>query len=374
VHVGLNLLFLVPGETGGTETYARQLIPALLAERRDLRLTAFVNREAAESSGPWNDTIPSVTVPVRARRRAQWVRGEQQLLPRLAAGAGVDLLHSLANTAPAWGRFRRVVTVHDLIHRIHPEAHFGRISIAMEWLVRLAVARSDRVIAPSASAKADLVKLLQVSDDAIDVVPQGVADPPPISESARASVRARFDLGERPLLLSVSAMRPHKNLRRLLEALSLIPAARRPLLVLPGYPTPFEAELRAQAAALGLDRDTRFPGWVTAEELEGLYAEASAFIFPSLYEGFGLPVLEAMARGVPTACSDRGSLAEVAGDAARLFDPERPEQIAAAIEVLLTDRVEAERLRQRGHERVRRFSWQTTARATIACYERVLGP
>lgn len=373
MHVGLNLVYLVPGETGGTETYARELIGALLAERPDLRLTAFINREASDAGGPWTEAIPAVTVPVRARRRTEWVRGEQQLLPRLAATAGVDLLHSLANTAPGWGRFRRVVTIHDLIHRIHPEAHFGQISTAMGWLVKLAARRTHRVIAPSRSAKADIVERLRVPPDAIDVVPQGVSLPPS-SGAAVAAVRERFGLGDRPVALSVSAMRPHKNIARLLEALALIPAARRPLLVLPGYPTPHEAELRARAAALGLEADTRFPGWISADDLEGLYAAASLFVFPSLYEGFGLPVLEAMARSVPVACGSGGALAEVAGRAACLFDPARPASIAAAIEELLADPAKAERLRAAGREQAAQFSWAATARGTLAVYERALDP
>src|SRR4051794_32866613 len=126
MHLGLNLVYLVPGEIGGMETYARELIPALLEERPDLRMTAFINREAAEAGGgPWNELVPAVTVPVRARNRVEWVRGEQQLLPGLARRAGVDVLHSLATTAPGWGRFKRITTVHDLIYRILPEAHFG---------------------------------------------------------------------------------------------------------------------------------------------------------------------------------------------------------------------------------------------------------
>src|ERR1700726_1396090 len=123
-HVGLNLIFLVPGETGGMEVAARELLPALLAEAPPgMRFTAFINREAAAGSGPWGELLPAVTVPVNARNRAQWVLGEQTLLPRLAARAGVDLVHSLASTAPLWGRFSRVVTVHDLIYARFPEAH-----------------------------------------------------------------------------------------------------------------------------------------------------------------------------------------------------------------------------------------------------------
>jgi glycosyltransferase involved in cell wall biosynthesis len=367
-HIGLNLIYLVPGETGGTETYARELIPALIAAQPGLRLTAFVGREAAAGEGPWLEAVPSVTVPVRARRRREWVRGEQQLLPRLAAAAGVDLLHSLANTAPARGRFRRVVTVHDLIHRIRPEAHFGLNARAMRWLVWLAARRSDRLIAPSQATKRDLVAMLRTPAGRIDVVPQGVAPPGPASDAAE--LRRRLRLGDRPVVLAVAALRPHKNLAAAIEALALIPAERRPRLVLAGYSTPHEVELRRRAAALGLEADVRFAGWVPAVDLEALYSLASACVFPSLYEGFGLPVLEAMARGVPVACSDRGSLAEVAGNAARLFDPERPERIAAAIEALLGDPVEADRLRAAGRERAAKFTWAATARGTLASYER----
>src|SRR5947208_13502333 len=125
MHVGLNLIFLVPGETGGMEVYARELIPALLAEApAGTRFTAFINREAAAArDGPWGELLPAVTVPVSARNRVQWVLGEQAWLPHLAAHERVDLVHSLASTAPLRGRFRRVVTVHDLIYLRFPDTH-----------------------------------------------------------------------------------------------------------------------------------------------------------------------------------------------------------------------------------------------------------
>jgi glycosyltransferase involved in cell wall biosynthesis len=373
MHVGLNLIYLVPGETGGMETYARELIPALLNERPDLRLTAFINREATEvKEGPWHDLVPSVTVRVRARRRIEWVRGEQQLLPRLAAREGIHLLHSLASTAPAWGAFRRVVTINDVIYRVYPEAHFGVRSLAMGVLIPLAARRSHRVIAPSSNTRDDLVRLLNVPPEKVDVVPDGVgttASARPLSED---ETRKRYDLGTRSVALTLSAKRPHKNLARLLDALALIPRERRPVLVLPGYATPHEAELQRQVAALGLDPYVRLIGWVSAEEVESLYQCATCFVFPSLYEGFGLPVLEAMARGVPVACSNRGSLAEVAGNAARLFDPERPQAIADAIEALLRDHDEAARLRDAGLERAKHFTWKATARETLASYERAM--
>jgi glycosyltransferase involved in cell wall biosynthesis len=379
VHVGLNLIFLVPGETGGMEVAARELIPALIQSApRDTRFTAFLNREAAAAKdGPWGELLPAVTVPVNARNRVQWVRGEQLLLPRLAARAGVDLLHSLASTAPAHGRFLRVVTVHDLIYARFPEAHAGIRDLGMRVLVPLAVRRSDRVIVDSHSTQSDLVELLKTPVERIDVVPLGIGTVARSEPLPERELRERLRLGERPIALSLSAKRPHKNLLALIGALALIPPARRPLLVLPGYPTEHEASLRERARTAGVESDVRFLDWLSGEEFEGLWQVAQAFVYPSLYEGFGLPVLEAMARGVPVACSNASSLPEVAGEAALLFDPHDERAMAAALERLFSgsdqDRAEVERLRARGLERAREFTWERTARLTLESYGRALG-
>jgi glycosyltransferase involved in cell wall biosynthesis len=370
LHVGLNLVFLVPGETGGMEVYARELIPRLVAAAPDCRFTAFINREAAAAGGgPWCDIVEAVTVPVSARHRVEWVRGEQQLLPPLARRSGVELLHSLASTAPAWGSFARVVTIHDLNYRLVPDAHFGIRGLGMRLLVPLAARRSDRIIAVSGNTRDDLERLLHISPGKVDVVPHGTG-----SDLAQAlpedEIRGRLDAGDRPVVLSVSAKRPSKNLLRLIGALSLIPSQRRPLLVIPGYPTPYEAVLRDRAQAVGVKDDLRLLGWVSPGELEGLYAVSRCFVFPSLYEGFGFPVLEAMRRGVPVACSDRGSLSEVAGDAALYFDPMSEPSIAQAIQRLLADAGEAERLRSAGRARASRFTWEATAAGTLASYDR----
>jgi glycosyltransferase involved in cell wall biosynthesis len=376
MHVGLNLIFLVPGETGGMEVVARELIPALLAEApTGIRFTAFVNREAAAAGdGPWGQLIPAVTVPVNARNRVQWVAGEQALLAPMALRAGVDLMHSLASTSPAWGPYRRVVTVHDLIYARFPEAHAGIRDKGMRVLVPLGVRRAHRVTADSESTRHDLIELLHVRPERIDVVPLGLGSVKRAEALSEAHTRARFELDARPVLLSLSAKRPHKNLAALIGALARIPDDRRPVLVLPGYPTAHERELRERALDAGVAGDVRFPGWASAEEIEGLWALAAAFVFPSLYEGFGLPVLEAMARGVPVACSNASSLPEVAGAAALLFDPRNELEIATSIERLLGDPAEAARLRAAGLERVREFTWERTARLTLDSYRRALKP
>ncbi len=376
MHIGLNLIFLVPGETGGMEVYARELIPELLAQAPPgTRFTAFVNREAAAAGdGPWGESLPAAIVPVSARSRVQWVLGEQTLLPPMAARARVDLMHSLASTAPLWGPFRRVTTVHDLIYARFPDAHPGVRDRGMRALVPAGVRRSDRVIADSRSTRDDLVKLVGIASDLIDVVPLGLGSVQRETPLSGPDVSARFSLSGRRVLLSLSAKRPHKNLLALIDALALVPTERRPLLVLPGYPTWHEAELRERAVSVGVADDVRFLGWVSGGELEGLWAIADAFVYPSLYEGFGLPVLEAMARGVPVACSNASSLPEVAGDAALMFDPRDERSIAQAIETLLSQDGDARtRTVAQGIARAQQFTWKRAARATLDSYARALG-
>jgi len=369
--VGLNLIFLVPGRTGGMEVYARELLGAIAGlAPADTSFVTFVNRETEHEPGPWRELGRTVVVPVRASRRTEWVRGEQQLLPRLAARERIDLLHSLGSTAPGWGRFRRVVTVHDLIYRHHPEAHAGLLSLGMRVLVPLAVRRSARVITDSQATRRDLVELLGTPADRIDVVPLGVGALPRVEPADERTLRQRFDLGERRVLLSLSAKRAHKNLEALLDACALLD--ERPVLILAGYPTAHERELRRRAAALGIDADVRWPEWLEPAEVEGLWRLTAGLVYPSRYEGFGLPVLEAMVRGVPVACSNASSLPEVAGDAALLFDPGDARAIAAAIAALLAGGPEIDRLRVAGRLRAATFSWERSASLTLESYARAL--
>ena len=162
MHVGLNLIYLVPGETGGTRDVRPRARRRARGAPPHLRMTAFVNSESAsDRDSPWPGLVPTVTVPVNARRRSEWVRGEQQLLPGLAARAGVDVIHSLANTSPLRGPQRRVVTIQDVIFKIYPGDAHARPRACIRVLVPLGARRAHRIIASSASTRDDLVSAVR---------------------------------------------------------------------------------------------------------------------------------------------------------------------------------------------------------------------
>jgi glycosyltransferase involved in cell wall biosynthesis len=370
LRVALNALHLVAGETGGGEIYARNLVAALAA-RGDAQLTLFLPREARGSEDEWPSTVDVEPLPVPGRNRALRVGGEQTVLPAALRRGQVDLLHNLFSTAPVVPGVPQVTTVYDLIYKRYPEAHRGVLSAGMAALVSVAARRSRRLLTLSQATKRDLVDFLHVEADLIDVTYAGPGMTGHAKPMPEDELRRSLGLDGAPLVLTVSAKRPHKNLRRLFAAFAQVQSDPPPVLVVPGYATPFERDLQ-EAADRAAPGRIRFAGWVDESTLEGLYRSATCFVFPSLAEGFGLPVLEALARGVPTASSNATSLPEVAGDAVLYFDPLDIASIADALERLLSDHRLRERLAEAGRAQARRFSWQETAELTRASYERAL--
>ena len=287
---------------------------------------------------------------------------------------GVDLLHSLGTTSPPLTRGRSVVTVLDLIYRHYPDTFPTAARWGLNALVGPGARAADRVIAISHAVKDDVVAQLRVPADRVDVAHLGFGMRREPEATPAADLRARFGLGDGRVILCVSAALAHKNLDRLIEAFAdLGPGFEDCRLVLAGHAGREHDRLSALAAARGVGERTVLTGWIAGRELEGLYALATCCAYPSLHEGFGLPVLEAMVRGVPLACSDATSLPEVAGDAAALFDPRDTSAIASTIRRLLSDEAYARGLVRRGRARAATFTWERCAHDVLASYERALG-
>ena len=354
------------------EAYARRLVPELLELRPGLELVLFAKERTRETldSAPWAAAVEFVTHPLLGRRFTTAL-SELTLLSRLATTSRIDLLHNLGMTAPLRTPFTNVVTVPDLIWWHHPDSLSRTTTTLWKAVVPRLARRADRVLTFSDASREDIVKLLGVPADAVDVIPLAAGLERRADAAPEKELRRRLGLSDGPIVLAVSTKIRHKNVLRLVQAMrDVVDAVPDAVLVVPGRPTDYEHVLTEEAGRLGLEQHMRLPGWLAAEELEGLYRHAACFVYPSLREGFGLPVLEAMARGVPVACSNTSSLPEVAGDAARYFDPYDVDDIAAAVIELLQDDALRSRLADAGTARERQFTWRATAEATLASYER----
>jgi glycosyltransferase involved in cell wall biosynthesis len=367
-RVGLNAVFLMPG-MGGLDTYVQDLVPEMVRLAPEVRFTIYcsdVGKRHLQSLS-WADEVQLVTHPLLGRRGLK-AASELTLLGALA-GRQVDLLHNVGLTAPWHTRAVNVVTIADVTWMLGPAT--PPTTRLWRLVVPPVARRADRIIAISDAGAAQIEQFLHVPRARIDVTLLGYTQRGTVAAIPAAEVRERFLLGDGPIVLMVGTRKPHKNLVRLIEALPAVLAVQPDaMLVLCGNATVHEAELRAAAEREHVSARVAFLGFVDDAELEGLYAAAACFVLASTNEGFGLPVLEAMGRGVPVACSNVSALPEVAGDAARLFDPLDVSDISTAILEILTDRRFAERLIAGGRRRASSLTWERTAESTLDCYER----
>ncbi len=369
-HVLLNALFLDPAVSGGPETYLRGLAPALAQARPEARIEVATTGSGAAAlrRDGWEEWATVHALPCEEGRRVRRQVAEQVLLPRLARRRGADVLHSLASVAPIRVRsVTHVITLHDVtFFRIRT---FGAVTTwGMQQVVSRAARRADGLITGTAAARDEIVDQLGLAQERLAVIHHGIAPPAASAAAPEADVRADYGLEGRRVVLCVAAKRPHKNQE------VLVRAARRldedVAVVLVGHPEPYDGELRALAAELGVQERLRFADYVPAAELEALWQLAGVAAFPTRAEGFGLPVVEALARGVPVVCSDLPVLREVAGGLARTFGPDDPDGVAAAIAAALG---EPDGAATSGPEWASRFTWAACAEATWDAYDRALG-
>lgn len=366
-RVGLNALFLAPGRSGGPETYLRQLAPALAREFPSVRFAVATTRSGAAAlrRDGFGDFLEIHALPAEDGQRGRRTVAEQGMLPLLARRWGWDVLHSLASVAPIHPSTRAVITLHDVTF-MHMRSFDPVTTWGMSQIVRRASRRARVLIASSDAARDDICAALSLDPDRFLVVPLGVGRPGGAGTGSADGVRERHALGDARVVLCVAAKRPHKNQELLVRAVDRLP--HDVVVVLAGEPEPYDAKLRRIADELGVRSRVRFVDYVPDPQLEDLWRIAACAAFPTLAEGFGLPVLEAMQRGVPVACSDIPVLREVAGSSARYFDPRDPGQAAEAIVDAMDDRS----LIAGGRERAAGFSWEAAAHGTFDAYERAV--
>jgi glycosyltransferase involved in cell wall biosynthesis len=363
----LNALFLDPAVSGGPETYLRELAPALAHEAPELRLTVVTTRSGAGAlrADGWGEWAAIEALPCEDGQRVRRTVAEQVLLPRLARRSGADVLHSLASVAPVRAGVPSTITVHDVTFLLRRT--FDRVTtFGLGQIVARAARRADSLIAGSAAARDEICSVLDLDPARFTVVPHGAGRPAASAPAAESELRERHRLGDSRIVLCVAAKRPHKNQELLLRALPYLPEDA--LVVLAGHAEPYEARLRELAVDLSVSERVRFLGYLPDAELEGLWQLAACAAFPTHGEGFGLPVIEAMARGVPVACSDLPVLREVGGEVPHYFPPSDARAAAAAIEAAWAD----DAARAAGRRRAERFSWAAAARGTLEAYRRAL--
>jgi alpha-1,3-rhamnosyl/mannosyltransferase len=326
-------------------------------------------------------------VPVRAR---PFSLAEQYVIPRLLRTSQADLYHAPYYVRPYVGLpCPSVVTLYDAIPHLFPAESDWRARLLFDTLTRLAIRASDRILAISASARDDLAAAYGIDPDRMAITPLAADERfRPQPQAAIDAVRERYDLPER-YVLSLCSNKPHKNLVNLVTAFGILeasdlrleseeqshvsnpqPSASAASLVIAGHWDPRYPEAREAARRLRIEHLVRFLGDVAEEDLPALYAGAEVFAFPSRYEGFGLPPLEAMSCGVPVLCCDTSSMPEVVGEAALRVAP-TSEALATGLSQLLKDTKLRATLRSAGLRQAARFSWQNTALATLAAYAQV---
>jgi glycosyltransferase involved in cell wall biosynthesis len=352
VRIGINALYLIPGGVGGTEIYLRQLLAALADLDQTNEYLVFTNLETQSDLVPKQANFRWKPQAVHARFRPARILWEQIVLPVEAVRYRLDVLFNPGFTAPVFSPCRQMTVFHDLQHKRHPE-YFRWFDLPF-WRLLLwaAVHRSDRLIAVSEATSSDLLRFYRIPKERVTVVHHGVE--PAFSRLDRSHTEA--------YLLCVSTLHPHKNLPRLIRAYGSKKRDFR--LILAGLRGFHAGSIERQIQETGLRDSVQITGWVPREELYSLYEHARAFVYPSMFEGFGMPVLEALAAGIPVACSDIAPLREVAGDAALFFDPLNEDDIASAIERVMTDASLQERLATAGRERARPFTWERCAGQT----------
>ncbi len=376
MKIGINALGLLPGVLGGGETYLRGLVHGLGRLCGDDEFLLFTNRENHPTFAALGDNFRRVRCDFSARwsiRALALTRifGEQFYLPWRAAREGVEVIHSPLDTTVLQARCPTVMTLHDMNFEALPEASNAAQRAIARALVRLSARRASAIITVSEFSRREITAGLKLRGDRLFVVHNGVGGAAP---KELAIPEASMPSGLRPpYMVAFSSINPHKNIAGLMRVFAGLRSADDCQLAIIGHPPMSGRPLPELARQLGIENRVVFTGYVSERVKRQLTGGARLLAFPSLYEGFGLPVIEAMRAGVPVACSARAALPEIAGPAARYFDPDNADDFSAALADVLHDETLRARLIAAGRRNARRFSWEQAARQTLQVYRRAAG-
>jgi len=372
MRIGINLLFLLPGVVGGTETYALSLLKAIGRIDRQNEYLIFLNRESAGLELPVQPNFKRVVCPVPAKFRALRYLWEQFVLPLQARKYRLNLLHSLGYVQPLHLPCPSIVTIHDLnFYNLRP--FFSPVKrIALQFFVTHSAKAADHILTVSEFSKKQIVEVLEVSPEKVSVIYNAPKERP-AHQVELEELERRY--GVKVLyIFALSSPSPHKNITNLIKAFNLLKerGAKELKLVLAGHLPQDSGEVYTLVQHSRFNNDIILTGYVPDEVLAGLYANAKAFAFPSLYEGFGIPILEAFQYGTPVACSNIAALPEIAGDAVLYFDPTDVKEMAEVISRLLNNESECRSLIAKGKQRVAQFTWEEAACKTLGVYRQVI--
>ena len=374
LHITLDYTASLTQHTG-TGRYARHLVPALAALHSPHHYTLFTpGRLPAHLRPPAEDAFRLRTIPLGTRLfNGVWHRAHLPLPADLLTGRA-DLWHGLSGTLPPLLHGRTIVTVHDLAFLTQPDCIAPSLAALLGRAVPQAAQRADAVIAVSEQVRRDLIERLNIPAERVHVISPGVtAGFQPVTDAMLlAATRHKFEL-ESPFLLTAGTLEPRKNLNRLIQAFDKIRRERGGprMLAIAGRNGWRYEEIYETVNKLGLKNEVRFLGHVTDLELTFLYSMADVVAIPSLYEGFGLPVLEAMACGAPVVCSNTAALPEVAGNAALLVNPTDTDALGAMLLRLLHNPKLRALLSKKGQVQAAKFTWEACAQAHLKLYEEV---
>jgi glycosyltransferase involved in cell wall biosynthesis len=359
------------GFMSGVGYYTQNLVTSIMEVAPEHQYVLFSNRDIANVSPlslmprGGNETV----YQRHFRVRSLWM---QTVLPFALRAVRPDVCHFTNYMSPLVSACPSVVTMYDMTVFVTPRYHQFKKLVLDRTLIPRVARRADAIITVSNSARQDILRYLKVPKEKVRVIMLAAAPSfRPVTDTEQLeTIRKRYGL-DSPYILYVGTIEPRKNLVRLVQAFAQLKKRRLPhKLVIVGQSGWHVGPLFHEVERLGLTKDILFTGYVPTEDLPALYTMAESMVFPSLYEGFGLPVIEAMACGAPVVTSRNSSLVEVAGDAALLVDPLSVDDIAEALYRLHTDKELREELRQCGLARAADFTWEATARQTLALYER----